>query len=103
MLQTTNLSYFCYNPYTYWTFSHPGPHGHAPLWQPGLLHRERRGGHWVLLHTPGDVVGCADPHQRGVRRLHHHNHPWKGERNQFFKVKKSRHLYRKVHNKDYIF
>ena len=35
----------------------PSLHGHAGVWQSGLLHREWGGGHWLLLHPPGGKAG----------------------------------------------
>ena len=42
---------------------------HDGVWEPGVLHRDGRGGHGLLLHPPGHVVGGADPHLARVRRL----------------------------------
>ena len=44
-----------------------GHHGHVVLREPGVLHRERGGGHWVLLHPAGHVVGRPDPHLPRLR------------------------------------
>ena len=35
----------------------PCLHGHAGVWQPGILHREWGGGHGLLLHPPGEIAG----------------------------------------------
>ena len=39
------------------------------LREPRVLHRDGRGGHRLLLDPPGDVVGGADTHLAGIRRL----------------------------------
>ena len=42
---------------------------HDGVREPGVLHRDGRGGHRVLLHPPGHVVGGADPDLPRLRGL----------------------------------